>query len=52
MGTQKLAQVLKESYGAESLIIESEKVRSPNKIEKLKTQLTELTQQGRNPILI
>jgi|GEM_PF-1842854 len=52
MGTQKLAQLLKEEYGAESLIIESETVRSPNKIQKFKAQLSEFTQQEKNPILI
>ena len=52
MGTQKLAQLLKEEYGAESLIIESETVRSTNKIQKFKAQLPEFTQQGKNPILI
>ena len=52
MGTQKLAQVLKEQFWAESLIIESETVRSPNKIQKLKDELHSLTQNGKNPILI
>lgn len=35
MGTQKLAQLLKDQFGAESVIVESETVRSQKKIEKL-----------------
>ena len=52
MGTQKLAELLKEQFGAESLIIESETVRSPKKIEKFKSELASYQQQWKNPILI
>lgn len=45
MGTQKLAELLKEQFGAESLIIESETVRSPKKIEKFKAELISYQQQ-------
>lgn len=52
MGTQKLAQVLKEQFGAESLIIQSETVNSPNKIKKLQQQLAEYQEKGETPVLI
>lgn len=52
MGTQKLAQIIKEQFGAESLIIESETVRSLKKIEKLNQELDSLKSQWKNPILI
>jgi hypothetical protein len=46
MGTQKVAEYLQQEYGAKSLIIESEKANSANKIEKIKEELNQ------NPILI
>ena len=52
MGTQKLAQVLKDQFWAESLIIESETVRSQKKIEKLNLELENFKSQGKNPIII
>lgn len=52
MGTQKLAHYLKETYNAESLVVESETVRSPNKIAKFKASLEALTATGEMPILI
>lgn len=51
MGTQKLAQILKENYNAESLIVESETVSSLNKINKLKAEFWAFVEQGRNPAL-
>lgn len=52
IGIQKLAELLKEQFGAESLIIASETVRSPTKINKLKAELQSLVHQGKTPILI
>ena len=52
LGTQKLAQILKEEYWAESLIIESETVNSKNKIEKFVNQLNEFSAKGIYPICI
>lgn len=52
MGTQKLAQLLKERFWAESLIVESETVRSQKKIEKLTSELDTLKSQSKNPIII
>ena len=52
MGTQKLAQLLKERFWAESLIVESETVRSQKKIEKLTSELDNLKSQSKNPIII
>ncbi len=52
MGTQKLAQLIKERFWAESLIVESETVRSQKKIEKLTSELDNLKSQSKNPIII
>lgn len=46
MGTQKVQEYLIKEFGAKSLIIESEKANSVNKIEKIKEELNQ------NPILI
>lgn len=50
--TQKLAQLLKEKYWAESILIESESVNSLNKIEKVKGKFQDLVNLGTPPILI
>ena len=52
IGTQKLAQILKEQYWAESLIVESETVNSINKIGKLQDKLSQYLTEGKSPILI
>ena len=52
IGTQKLAEILKEQYWAESLIIESETVNSKNKIEKFENKLNELSSNWVPPICI
>lgn len=41
LGTQKVAEFLKNEYNKEALIIESETVNSPNKIRKLQEQISE-----------
>ncbi len=46
MGTQKVQEYLLKEFGAQSLIIESEKANSANKIEKIMDELHQ------NPIVI
>ena len=50
--TQKLAQLLKEKYGADSLIVESETANSASKIQKFNDKLNEFQSQWKCPILI
>lgn len=45
MGTQKVAEYIKEEFGTESVIIESEKANSPHKIEKILDTLKEPRQE-------
>ena len=52
MGTQKLAELIKETFLAESLIVESESVRSPKKIEKLSLELKKYQNTEKKPIII
>lgn len=52
IGTQKLAQLLKERFNADSLIVESETVRSLKKIEKLKSELSSFSPLSQKPIVI
>lgn len=42
LGTQKVAEFLKKEFGKESIIIESEKVNSPNKIKKTINEIKEI----------
>ncbi len=39
VGTQKVAEILQQTFGASSLIIESEQVNSPNKIKRIREAL-------------
>jgi hypothetical protein len=41
LGTQKVAEYLKNQYGKDALIIESETVNSPNKIKKITEQISQ-----------
>lgn len=52
IGTQKLAELIKKTFWAESLIIESESVRSPKKIEKLSSELQKYQNTEKKLIII
>ena len=52
MWTQKLAELIKETFWTESLIVESESVRSPKKIEKLSLELQKYQNTEKKPIII